>query len=305
MPAFVIILFMNNIIGELFSLLTAFFLAENSEIYSELGHTIPSRATAHIRLWIVVLPVIICSLIIDGGSVFHTDSLTLLSLVASGIMGFFLTDLLLFRGFTDIGPRPTLVVMNLHPIIGAILAFFLFGENLSAVQIPGILLIISGMIIMTWAELDQDRSKVKKKGYLIVILAAVFQAVSITLIKFGNTSLPPFSSNMLRILGGLFCFIILSVSTGHFKSDFSYFKAKKERNLLIIAALTGPFIAMTLQVAALRLTSVGVTSAITQLGPLILAFYEMIFKKKKIPPLSLLGTFLAVFGVVMLFMAKI
>ncbi len=284
----------NLIIGQLLGLLTAVCWAQNSLVYHHLGTKVGSDAVAHVRMWIA-LPAIIMLAYLTEGSFFPTNLSfqTYLVLFASGAIGFFITDMLLFYAYVCLGARESMVIMTLSPVATAIFSYFLFDERLRPVQILGILLTIMGVISMVVGgrriKGEQSEEKQKAKGVLFAILASILQSVSFLLAKYALDSTGPVSTNLLRNVGGLMAFILYSfVIRRNARQHFAAFKNPKWLALLFLAALIGPVLGMSSQMKAFTLAPVGIVTTITQTTPIILLPIDKFIFKKKITTSSLL-----------------
>ncbi|HKM06269.1 MAG TPA: DMT family transporter [Sphaerochaeta sp.] len=299
----------NLIIGQLLGLLTAVCWAQNSLVYRFLGTKVGSDAVAHVRMWIALPAIILLAYFIEGS--FFPTSLsvqTYLVLFTSGVIGYFITDLMLFQAYVWLGARESMVIMTLSPVATAIFSYFLFAERLKPMQMLGILLTILGVITMVVGgkkiKGGENEERQKTKGMTFAILASIMQSVSFLLAKFALESSGPVSTNLLRNVGGLMAFILYSfVIKRNAKAHFKAFKNPKWLGLLFLAAMLGPVIGMSSQMKAFTLAPVGIVTTITQTTPILLLPVDKFILKKKITASSLLGTFVSIIGVGILFLA--
>jgi len=300
----------NLIIGQLLGLLTAVCWAQNSLVYRHLGTKVGSDAVAHVRMWIA-LPAIILLAYFTEGTFFPTNlsTQTYLVLFASGAIGYFITDMMLFHAYVYLGARESMVIMTLSPVATAIFSYFLFAERLRPIQIMGILLTILGVITMVVGSrrikgVESEEDKQKSKGMLFAILASILQSISFLLAKYALDSTGPVSTNLLRNVGGLMAFIIYSfIIKRNARAHFAAFKNPKWLGLLFMAAMIGPVLGMSSQMLAFTLAPVGIVTTITQTTPILLLPIDKFILKKKITASSLLGTFISILGVAILFLA--
>ena len=299
----------NLIIGQLLGLVTALCWAQNSLTYRHLGSKVGSDAVAHIRMWIA-LPAVILLAFVTEGSFFPTNLSvqTYLVLFASGAIGYFFTDMMLFHAFVWLGARESMVIMTLSPVATAIFSYFLFAERLKAMQIMGILLTIIGVITMVGGGLrvkgEASEEKQKAKGMLLAILASILQSISFLLAKYALEATGPVSTNLLRNVGGFLAFIIYSfIIKRNARSHFAAFRDPKLLSLLFLTAMVGPVLGMSSQMKAFTLAPVGIVTTITQTTPILLLPIDRFVLKKTISASSLLGTFISIVGVGILFLA--
>ncbi|MDC7238279.1 MAG: DMT family transporter [Sphaerochaetaceae bacterium] len=291
--------------GQILAILVAITSAEKSLLFSHLGKKVSTRATVHIRLWIA-LPLIILSTLISEGTAFLQVSLqTWLILLLSGVIGFFICDSFAFWAFANIGAREAMVIMTLNPIFHSILSYFFFSEVLSFYQILSILITISGIIILILAKnkkSDNLKKKNKTKGILFAFLGALFQAISNIIAKSALDTLYPLSLNTIRMIGGFIAAVVFAIFVRkEFIKDFKSYKSVNNLALLALASISGPIIGITILLAAFNYAPVGLVTAIAQISPIFILVYELVFLKKRISLLEIIGTLISVLGVSLMF----
>jgi len=293
------------LLGQLLAILATLTYAENSIIFSYLGKKVSPRATVHVRLWIATPIMIIIALIFEGNFFLKAEISTWTILLLSGIFGYFLSDSFSIWAFTNIGARETTVIMTVNPIFNSILSYFFFSEILSTKQMFAILITIVGIITLILNQEKTDdiiKKKHQFKGIMFAILAAIFQGFSNIFAKSALSSISPFSTNAIRMIGGLIAAALFALLfRKEFKKDFIDFKNKKTLSLILIASITGPVIGMSLLLTAFNMAPIGLLTAIVQISPIFILIYELIFQKKHIKSLVILGTLISVFGVVLMF----
>lgn len=297
---------MEMFLGQFLALLTAACWAQNSIIYSYIGKRVSSQTVAHIRLWIA-LPLILAVHLLFTGVLYPTGlSLqTYIYLYSSGLVGFFIADLLIFYAFVDLGPRETLVIMTSSPIFSALLTWIFLGEALTLMQFGGVVVTISGVM---WVIYEDRRSSTSPKkhyarGVLIAFGGSLTQAIGMVLAKGGMADqVHPVSANTLRITAGLIGLVIYALMRKQFIRDFVKLKNIRLALLLASAAFVGPVLGIILTLAAFSLVPVGVATALSQLSPVLLLPVERFFLKKRIRPGAVLGTLTAISGAVILFL---
>ena len=73
-------------------------------------------------------------------------------LVLSGVFGFAISDAMLFSALLHLGAHRTSLVMALIPVVSAVLAWAIFGERLSTIQILGAGVTVSGIALVVSAR---------------------------------------------------------------------------------------------------------------------------------------------------------
>jgi drug/metabolite transporter (DMT)-like permease len=217
-----------------------------------------------------------------------------------------MADLFIFRAFVELGPRETMVVMTLYPIISAIISWLFLDEQLSLIQAAGIGVTICGVMWVTYVETKPGAPGKKrgKRGLLFALLGAVTQSLAFILAKKGlsEAGISPVTGNMLRVFAGFIGVVAYTLVTGRFVQDFRNMRDRKALLLISGGALVGPVLGMILTLYALSLAPVGIVTTIMQISPIILLPVDRFLFKKVIPAGAVFGTLLAVGGAALLFL---
>jgi drug/metabolite transporter (DMT)-like permease len=293
---------MQAILGQLLALVVAMCWAQNSLVYSFVGKSVGSKTVAHIRLWIAV-PMALAVHLMFTGTLFPTglEPVVYFNLIISGVLGFFIADLLIFHSYVDLGPRETLVILTTSPIFTAIISRLTVGETLTFLQGLGILITIAGVILVIYSDRITAIKEVSLKGLIIAFAGSITQAVAMVTAKAGMTpEVHPVSGNLLRMGAGFIGLIIYAAVRGEFFNDFKRMKHVKFIALISSAAFAGPVLGIALTLYAITLAPTGVITAITQISPILLLPIERYVFKRRITAASLAGTMIAITGTTIL-----
>ncbi len=296
---------MQEILGQLFAVGTAACWGQNSVVYSLAGKRVTSNTVATVRLCLAIVPLFFIHYLIT--KTFFPTGLALrayLFIFGSGLMGFFIADILIFKAFVDLGPRETMVIQTLSPLFSALFAYFFFTETLSILEIAGMLATIGGVawVIMIEGKGGGKWEKVKVEGVVYAVLGAVGQSVGMILAKGGlESGLHPVSANFLRMMSGVAGLVLFAALRGQLIRDFAKMKDHRSFFLILSGALIGPVLGVILAMYAISLAPVGIATALMQTSPIMLLPVDRFIFKKQIPPQAVAATFLAIFGVVLLF----
>ncbi len=298
---------MTAIVGELMAILTAGCFATVSTVWSYVGKRIGSNTVTHMRLWLAIPPLLLVHYLFTG-FVFpvHISNETLMLFSISGLLGFTIADLFIFRALTLIGVRETLVILTLAPIFGAVISWFALSEVLTLMQISGILITTGGVMWVIHEEKMNNRKRqIEKKhnlGVPFALAGALAQALANILSKAAIVdTVHPISGTYLRIIAGLAGLIIFSLCRKSFVSDFRKMRYIKLTALLSAAAAMGPILGVLLSLYALRVAPVGVVTALIQVSPILLLPFDYFVLKKTITLKVVIGTFVAIGGAAILF----
>ena len=294
-------------LGELAAIITSVTYALNSTLFTTAGKIVGSAVVNRIRLVAACLFLSLAQWIFLGSPwPVGADWNRWFWLGISGIVGLVLGDAFLFQAFLWVGPRLSMLMMSLAPIIAAFTAWIFLGETLSSWQMVGILVTIFGV---GWVVMDKNQNPIEKKdnyvkGILFGFGGAVGQGLGVVLAKVGlEGDYSPISANFIRMFIALIVIWLVTI----YQKEFSLTLAKARQNpralLRIIAgAFSGPFLGVSLSLYALQHTSIGVASTLMALPPIFLIPVEYYYFKEPIGWRSILGTVVALTGVGVLFL---
>jgi drug/metabolite transporter (DMT)-like permease len=227
----------------------------------------------------------------------------------SGVMGFALGDASLFQAFVMIGPRLAMLMLSLHPVIGTILAWVLLGERLSAAELLGIALAVSGVAwVVTDRRNGDSLANTDRRYYSIGILfglgGALGQSVGFIASKQGlEGDFPELSGNIIRLLIATVTIWAFSAFNGSATKGIQTLREKPQAIKFILAgSVVGPFIGVWASLVAVDRAPVGIASTLTSLAPIILIPLSRLFFKERITQRAVMGTVMALAGIVILFL---
>ncbi|MDA3941633.1 MAG: DMT family transporter [Spirochaetia bacterium] len=297
---------MYVLLGYLFALITAACWTQNSIIYTFVGKRIGSSTVTHIRLWIAFPAAVIINLIFTGSLLpLNFSTFSYIFIGSSGVFGFFIADLFIFKAFQHLGARKTMVIMTLSPIFSAVISWIVFTEVLSILQVSGVLITIAGVIVVIMVESRKTYEKSRPIWIIFAVTGALTQAIGMVLAKAGlSEGIHPISANVVRIGSGLGGLAVFTLLRGEFILDFKKMEDKRSFYLLIAAALVGPVFGMLLALYAFSWAPVGIVTTLMQLTPIMLLPIDKFYLKKHIPAEAVWGTMVAVAGAGILFISN-
>jgi drug/metabolite transporter (DMT)-like permease len=242
--------------------------------------------------------------LVSRGSFFPTgaSSQQWIWLSISGLIGFFVGDLFLFKSLTIIGARLSMLVMTFSPALTAIIGFAILGETLKWTSVLGILLIISG-ILMAFLSHDEGKTGYKPtiKGLLLALGGALGQACGLVFSKKGVGDYDPFAATQIRIITGFVFFVLLITVLKRWPSLWKATKDGPSMKQVTIGSFFGPGLGVGLSMMAITMTETGTASALMSLTPIVLIVPSLL-RGRRIALLELLGAFVSVGGVLVLFL---
>lgn len=294
-------------LGEIAAIITSFTFAINSALFTLAGREVGSVVVNRLRLVIASLLLMAAQWIFLGTPWpvgVELDRWIWLGL--SGIVGLVLGDAFLFQAFVLVGPRISMLMMSLAPILAAFIAWIFLGEALTFWQIMGIILTLIGVM---WVVLEKNNKQgPQKENYLRGVLfglgGATGQALGLVLAKNGlGGSFSPISGNFIRMFTAMIVIWLVTIIQKEFRTtiqqaiDFPSAMGK-----ILGGAFIGPFLGVSLSLFALQHTSVGVASTLMALPPIFILPVEYFYFRERLGWGSIAGTVIAMLGVAVLFL---
>lgn len=291
--------------GEFVALLTAVFWTVTALSFESAGHRIGSVALNIIRL-VIGLVFLGVYTFISRGMVFPSDASyeNWIWLSLSGLVGFVFGDLFLFKSYTIIGSRFSMLIMTLVPPITALFSFFILGERLSLFNYLGMTLTFSGIAMAILSRNGKDVKltlKIAPRGILYAIGGAVGQALGLVLSKFGMDELDPFAATQIRIIAGIAGFTLMITILNRWSG---VIKAVSNRDGMLftgIGAFFGPFLGVSFSLIAVKYTEAGIASTIMALVPVFIILPAVLLYKQKVSVAEIAGAIISVGGVALFF----
>lgn len=291
-------------IGEIAALATALFWS-----FATIFFTFGSKKVGVIQLNIDRLffasQYLFITMIIIGVDPVITES-QILWLVLSAIAGLVLGDTFLFKAFAEIGPRLSLLVMSFAPPLAAILAFLFIDEVLNLWAIIGISVTTAGVFLVILERDDDNKFKINNKwGFFWAFLGMLGQAVGLILAKIAIkvTDINPFIASFTRIFSAFILLLPVGYITKRYKFGYSAYKDIPKSILApTIGAILGPYLGITLSLVAIQYTQVGIASTLMATTPILMLPISHYFMKEELNWQSIVGAFVAVLGVAILFL---
>ncbi len=226
----------------------------------------------------------------------------------SGFLGLVFGDSFMFKAFQHIGARITMLVMALSPAIATFAAYFILGEQMPMLGLVGIGVTLAGII---WVVAERSASTpespraVSKIGLLYALFGATGQGMGLVFAKlaFHESAVNGLVATLIRIAAAWLILLPLAAMTKNFKNPVTVFRTERRALWLTIGgAVVGPFLGITFSLIAVAHTHVGVAATIMATVPIMMLPLLRIFYKEQLTWKAVAGAFVAVGGVVLLFL---
>jgi drug/metabolite transporter (DMT)-like permease len=221
-------------------------------------------------------------------------------------VGLVLGDAMLFQAFVLIGARLSMLLMTLVPVIGTLLAWVFLGETLSPLEITAIIVTVSSVAWVVSEQTNSNSASSDPKHYALGLLCGIGgasgQALGLILSKRGMAGdFPALTASLMRLTIASVVIWLWALIQGQFRPTLEGLRTARTRWAILGGTLVGPFIGMTLSLAAVQLAPVGIASTLMSLSPVILLPLSHWLFRERITPRAIVGTVVAIVGVAMIF----
>lgn len=298
--------FINNHLGEFAALLTTLFWTITALSFESASHKIGSVPVNILRLVIGFAFLSIFNLIRRGFILpLDASAENWLWLSTSGLIGFVFGDLFLFKSYTMIGSRFSMLIMTLVPPITAFFSFIIIDERLTLFHFFGMTLTFSGIAIAIFSRSAKGEKltlKLAPRGILYAFGGAVGQALGLVLSKFGMDDYDPFAATQIRIIAGIIGYSLLVTILARWGNVIKATRNKEGMMLTSLGAFFGPFLGVSFSLVAIKYTEAGIASTIMALVPVFIILPAVILYKQKVTLAEIIGAIVSVAGVALFFL---
>lgn len=300
--------FITQYIGQLSALMTSILWTTTSTFFTLGGRQVGSVVLNRMRLLFAVILLIVAHLILGVPLPLEIENERLFWLSLSGVIGLIIGDALLFQGFVLVGPRISMLMMSLAPVIASLLAWMFLGEILSLVQVFGMFLTLIGISLVVLegnsSRLDQIDQRTYFLGILLALGGASGQAAGLVMAKQGlSGDFSALSGTLVRMFAAALVMWLITILRRQAGVTFTRIRKNPRALRFIMAgAFTGPFLGVTFSLIAIQNVEVGIASTLMALPPVLLLPVGYFVFNERFGWLAILGTFIAIFGVGILFL---
>ena len=231
----------------------------------------------------------------------------IINLAISGIIGLVIGDTFLFKAFTMIGTRLSMLLMSLTPAMSAILAYFFLGEKIISLGIIGMIITLLGIVLVVFDRKEKGESSHSKRGLGIFygILGALGQALGLIFAKFAfeESNINGFLATFVRLFAAAILILPVSILLRRYKNPIKLYTAdRKEFAFTLGGTFFGPFLGITLSLVSIANTKVGIASTLMATVPVIMLPIGKFVFKDQIKLKAVIGAVIAVAGIAILFL---
>jgi len=284
--------------GEFFALASAVAWAIAVVMLRQQGRLLPAFELNLFKNVIGFLLFIPTLLLIEGFSLPDYSLPDLGIALLSGYLGIAVADTWFLRSLNLMGASRSGIAASLLSPFVILLSVLFLGETLRGWQISGLILVMSGVLLVTWKH---NRSKVDhdsiRKGAQYAIGAVFLMAVGVVMVKEILETRPFLWTVEIRLFGGLFGMVIAMVVRKRVGAVMANFSKPLPWVKITIAGLLSSYVAMMLWLAGYKLIPASKASILNESAVAWIVLFAWLVLGESLSLRKVMGLVLTMAGV--------
>jgi drug/metabolite transporter (DMT)-like permease len=232
------------------------------------------------------------------GESFPTDRSTgdWLRLVVSGAVGLGLADTIFFMALRRLGPGLLAVVECAYAPTVVLLAVLFLGEQPSAALIPGALLVVGGVAVISTERIERPPDL--RRGLLLGVVAIGCMACGVTLAKPALASGHLVELTLTRLLAGVAMQLTWIAFDPRLHSALAVFRPQPVWRTLLPASFLGSYVAMLCWLGGFKWADASVAAILNQTATVFTIALGVLILREPLTRRRIVGASLAMAGAV-------
>jgi drug/metabolite transporter (DMT)-like permease len=287
-------------VGEFFALLTALIWAMAVILLKRSGENVPPFT---LNLFRVVLStaLLLPTVVLAGESRWDGWSASDIAILfASGIIAIAISDTLFHMSLNVVGAGISAIIDCLYSPLTVLLAMLLLNERLGALQLLGMILVISGVLAASRHHPPHGVTpRQLLTGVFWGVLAMVALAIGIVIAKPVLDRTPVLWATAVRQLGCLLVMAPAALLSRQRRTILSVFRPSATWRVSVPAAVLGSYLALICWIAGMKYTKVGIAAILNQTSTIYILILAAIFLRERFTLRKAIASVIAVVGILL------
>lgn len=285
--------------GQLFALLTAVIWAIAVILLKRSGETVSPFALNLFRV-VVSASLLVPTVWVAGQAGWQAPTRDVLILFASGIIAIATSDTLFHMSLNAVGAGISAIIDCLYAPLTVALATIVLRERLSALQLLGMALVLSG--VFAAAQHDPPHGVPRRQivlGVVWGVLAMIALALGIVIAKPVLDHSPVLWATAVRQIGCLGVMLPIALISPRRREIFHVFKPSRGWRFSLPGAILGSYLALIFWIAGMKYTKVGVAAILNQSSTIYVLILAAIFLQEPFTRKKVAASLVAIVGIVL------
>ena len=285
--------------GDICAIVSGFFWSFSVILMRISGFTIPPLPLTLFKSFVAIFG-FIAVLVIQGGPwIPDLSTMAWLRLGISAVLGISIADTLFAAALNRLGASLQALADCIYAPSVAFVGFLLFGEGLSALELLGGAIVVTGVFVgmVRTKEIKEPRDLIT--GTLLAAGAHIIMAVGILMVRdvFRETSLVWVAG--FRFVVATAALALYALIKGERSAITLGFRRREAWKFTVPMALLGPFLATLFWIAGFKYETVGRAAIYNQMSTVFIILLAWLVLKEKMTTRKMLGVALAIAGAVL------
>ena len=285
-------------IGDICAVASALFWSIAVILMRVSGLKVPPLPLTFFKIWVAVL-LLMGTLLWEGSPwVLDLSGQDYLRLVVSAVLGITLADTMIASALNRLGASLQALADCVYSPVIALVGLVMFGEYLSAWEMMGGALVVSGVFVGATRTVEIKKPNDLWVGILLAAGAHIIMAIGILMVRdlFREHSLV-WVSTFRFVVAGVVMFLWVALGgrkkLGHL---FLGFRTRETWKFMIPMSILGPFLATLFWVAGFKHLNAGRAAIFNQLSTVFIVILAYLILKEKFTARKIAGVLLAIAG---------
>jgi len=240
------------------------------------------------------------TVLVAGQEGWHAPARDVLVLFASGIIAIATSDTLFHMSLNAVGAGISAIIDCLYAPLTVALATVILREHLSALQLFGMALVLSG--VFAAAQHDPPHGVPRRQivlGVVWGVLAMIALALGIVIAKPVLDHSPVLWATAVRQVGCLGVMLPIALISPRRREIFHVFKPSHGWRFSLPGAILGSYLALIFWIAGMKYTKVGVAAILNQSSTIYVLILAAIFLNEPFTRKKIAASLVAILGIVL------
>ena len=286
--------------GEIFALTCALMWAFAVVFFRRSGETIPPLALNLFRVGLSSAAFLLTLAVLREPLFRPAPVGDYLILAASGVIAIALSDTLFHMSLNRVGAGVNAIVDTLYSPFTVVMAFLMLGERLGALDLTGMVLIVTGVIIATRVKLPPGLSRrTLVMGILLGVGAMATLSFGIVLAKPVLEGHDVVWSTTIRQLASLLVLVPAALLGPGGRRNFRVFLPDRSWRFSVPGTLMGSYLALLFWIGGMKYSQAGTAAILNQTSTIYLLILASVILKEPFTRRKAIAAGLALCGILL------
>ncbi|MCH8479237.1 MAG: DMT family transporter [Wenzhouxiangella sp.] len=284
--------------GEFFSVACAACWAIAVVLFRRSGESLPAFELNLFKNVLATALMVPTILIFHGFSLPGYSAGQWLIVLVSGVIGIAIADTWYLRALNLMGASRTGVIGMLYSPFVIVLSILFLAESLKLVQYLGFILVLAGILFVTWSRHRQDISgRALLQGVTLAAASVGLMAIGIVMVKPILETEPFLWTVGLRLAAGALGMLLFVWLSRSWQRMMLHYRSPQPWLTVIMASLLGSYVSMILWLAGYKFTDASIAAVLNETAAAFIVLFAWLFLGESLTARKLIGVTLAFVGV--------